>query len=151
VGGLTDRFKERFFQILFGDAVIVNGNPNFQTILNELSLIERKKGDYAMPFSFVSKLVAIHRETSPIYDRHVLAFFGKKAPAVSVPKDDRISWYMDFLRQAAVDYATWAADARIALILDNFKQRDQGLIKCDVIRLMDFLIWKVGNQKLLTP
>src|SRR5579862_7161675 len=58
-----------------------------------------------MQFSFVSKLVAMHRESSPIYDRHVLAFFAKKAPAKSVPNEDRI-WVtaevVSFLRDVAM-------------------------------------------------
>jgi hypothetical protein len=149
VGGLTDSFKEHFFAILFGGNVIVNGQPEFPTILNELSLIPRKKGDCAMPFSFVSKLVAIHRETSPIYDRHVLNFFGQKAPAAANPKADRIAWYVSFLKQVAANYAVWAQDMRVTPILNRLKARDQRLAQCDDIRLVDFLVWKVGNQKLL--
>jgi hypothetical protein len=149
VGGLTDAFKERFFAILFAGNVIVNGQPDFPTILNELSLIPRRKGDCAMPFSFVSKLVAIHLETSPIYDRHVLNFFKEKAPASAKPKATRIEWYVGFLNRVAADYAAWAKDERVTPILNRLKARDQQLVQCDDIRLMDFLVWKVGNQKLL--
>lgn len=149
VGGLTDAFRDRFFEILFSGNVIVNGQPDFPAILNELSLIKRAKGDYAMPFSFVSKLAGIHRENSPIYDRHVLAFFATTAPGTSMPKPDRIKWYVAFLSQVATDYATWALDARVIPILNRLKARDPRLAHCDVIRLIDFLIVKVGNQKLL--
>jgi hypothetical protein len=149
VGGLTAAFKDRFFEILFGGDVITNGKPNFATILNELSLISRHKGDFAMPFSFVSKLVAMHQETSPIYDKHVLAFFGVKPPAASQLKQNRITWFVDFLSQVAVDYTVWAQDVRISPILSRLKSRDQRLLSCDVVRLMDFLVWKVGNQKLM--
>lgn len=149
VGGLTDAFKNRFFAILFAGRVIVNGQADFPSILNELSLIPRKKGDYAMPFSFVSKLVAIHRETSPIYDRHVLNFFNQKAPAAATPNAKRITWYVDFLNQVATDYAAWAQDVRVTPILNRLRARDPQLAGCDAIRLMDFLVWKVGNQKLL--
>jgi hypothetical protein len=149
VGGLTDAFKDRFFEILFGDTVIVDGEPDFATILNELSLIPRQKGDLAMPFSFVSKLVAMHRESSPIYDRHVLNFFGQEAPAASQPKPDRITWFVGFLNQVAADYATWARDERIIPIMNRLKARDERLLRCDIVRLMDFLVVKVGNQKLL--
>jgi hypothetical protein len=77
VGGLTDEFKDQFFRILFSGRVFnANGEPGFTSILTKLSKIPRKKGDLAMPFSFVSKLVAIHQESSPIYDRHMLKFFS---------------------------------------------------------------------------
>lgn len=149
VGGLTDAFKDRFFEILFSGPVFANGQPDFAGILNELFLIPRKKGDFVMHFSFVSKLVAIHRESSPIYDKHVLVFFSEKTPAASQPKQDRIRWYVDFLKQVAADYAAWAQDIQIIPIINRLKARDERLTFCHAIRLMDFLVWKVGNQKLL--
>jgi hypothetical protein len=149
VGGLTDVFVNRFFEILFTPNVIVDGLLVFSAIFNELCSIPRKKGDCATQFSFVSKLVAMHRESSPIYDRHVLAFFVKKAPAKSVPNEDRIAWFVGFLRDVAKDYATWAQDVRVIPIIERLKRRDHRLAQCDVVRQLDFLVWKVGNQKLL--
>lgn len=149
IGGLTDAFKDRFFAILFDGKIMASGRPVFTEILSELSMIPGKNGHCVMPFSFVSKLVAIHRESSPIYDRHVLGFFEEEAPTAAIPKADRIMWYVDFLNQVAADYATWARDERVAPILKRFKARDGQLARCDVVRLLDFLVWKVGNQKLL--
>ena len=148
-GGLTDEFKDRFFEILFGDNVIVNGQPNFSWILNELSGIKRKKDDFAMPFSFVSKLVGLHRENSPIYDQHVRDFFRAKVPAASVDKKERIEWFLGFLDCVGRSYEIWAGDARIRPVLEKLCARDTGLMTCDKVRLIDFLVWKVGNQKLL--
>ena len=149
VAGLTDAFKDRFFDILFDGSAIVNGKPDFALVLNELSCIQRKKGDYALPLSFVSKLVAMHREASPIYDKHVLAFFGKVAPLPSKPKQERIAWFVGFLEEVAGDYISWSRDQRVASIIERLKTRDKRLTDCDIVRLMDFLVWKVGNQKLL--
>lgn len=150
VGGLTNEFKSRFFEILFSDQVIVNGQREFSTILTALSRIRRKKQDYAMPFSFVSKLVAIHSESSPIYDRHVVAFFRENVPVASVDKKKRIQWFVGFLDRVGRSYEAWAEDDRIKPILNRLKARDSRLEKCDEVRLVDFLVWKVGNQKLLT-
>lgn len=149
VGGLTDAFKDRFFEILFGDNVITDGQPNFAAILNDLSTIPRRQGDCAMPFSFVSKLVAIRQESSPIYDRHVLRFFGIQAPAASLPKPLRIQWFVRLLSQVAADYTEWTQDQRVAPTLGRLKARDPRLTSCDAVRLIDFLVWKVGSQKLL--
>lgn len=92
VAGLTDVFIDHFFNILFTGTVIVDGQPDFSAIFSELCSIPRRKGDSATQFSFVSKLVAMYRESSPIYDKHVLAFFGKKVPAKSARNDeDRIA------------------------------------------------------------
>ena len=149
VGGLSEQFKDRYFEILFAGDFVRNGEPDFDSLLSELSNIPRRKGDRAMPFSFVSKLVAIHHEDSPIYDRHVLAFFGAKAPAASAKKEDRIRWFVQFLKQIAADYGAWARDARVGSVLESLKTRDPLLAACREVRLIDFLVWKVGNQKLL--
>lgn len=149
VGGLTDEFKDKYFEILFSGNVILNGQPDYEGIFNELSGIKRKKGDCIMPFSFVSKLVAMHLENSPIYDRHVLNFFRQKAPAASVAKIKRIEWYDGFLKNVSYSYTAWANDSLVKPILERFKARDNKLKNCHDIRLLDFLVWKVGNRKLL--
>lgn len=149
-GGLTDEFKKRYFEILFEEKIVIYGKPVFCQILTELSKIKRKKGDYAIPFSFVSKLVAMHLESSPIYDKHVLAFFGEKALDSSNNIENRIGWFVDFLDRVHDSYEEWAKNEQIVLILNNLKARDEELKKCHPNRLMDFLVWKVGNRKLLT-
>ncbi len=150
VGGLTEEFKDNYFRILFSDSVILDGCPAYSTILKELGGFKRKKGDRAMPFSFVSKLVAMRLESRPIYDRHVLAFFGKKSPAASVDMGERIDWYVRFLDHVRSSYAAWANEPMVMPILERLKDRDDRLRCCHDVRLLDFLVWKVGNRKLLT-
>lgn len=150
VGGLTDEFKDRFFEILFSDRVIVHGRDELPAILTELSGLKSRKGSQAMPFSFVSKLLATHRDNSPIYDRHVVAFFQEKVPAASVEKQKRIQWFVGFLDRVGTSYTEWARDDGIVPVLNKLKARDSRLTKCDEVRLVDFLVWKAGNQKLLT-
>mgnify|MGYP003341746588 FL=1 len=149
VGGLTDEYKNKYFNILHSGKVFKNQVPRFGSILRLLYKMPRKKGDRALPFSFVSKLVAIHLESSPIYDKHVLNFFGKKPPAATTAKAERIKWYVEFLNNVATDYTSWAQDPRVVPILNRLMGRDPQLAQCHVIRRMDFLVWKVGNQKLL--
>jgi hypothetical protein len=149
-GGLTDEFKDRFFAILFGSNVTVDDEPDFDSILMTLSEIKGRNGNYAMPFSFVSKLVGIHLESSPIYDKHVLAFFGQKAPSASVDRIKRIEWYVGFLNDVSRSYAAWANDSRVKPILERLRARDDRLKNCHDVRTLDFLVWKVGNKKLLT-
>ena len=149
VRGLTDAFKKRFFEILFDDKTCGDGQPDYGAILTQLSRFKRKTGSRALPLSFVSKLVAMRDESRPIYDRHVLAFFGAKIPGPAVAKQVRIEAFVAFLEAVASDYRAWATDKRIRPILARFKARDERLQNCDVVRLMDFLVWKVGNQKLL--
>jgi|SRR5579862_907703 len=147
--GLTDEFKARYFAILFGNEVFCNGEPNFVSILNELSEIPNKKGLRSLQCSFVSKLIGMHREASPVYDSNVSQFFGEEVPGSWRSQDRRISWFVDFLKRVAEDYKVWAQDAQIYAILERFKTRDTRLAACDTVRLMDFLVWNVGSRKLL--
>jgi len=149
VGGLSDAFKDRYFEVLFAGDVFTDGHPGHARLLRDLSRFKRRNGTAAMPFSFVSKLVAMRHEASPIYDRHVAEFFGQKPPGASVAKATRIAWFVAFLETVEADYRTWARDARVRPILARFTRRDPRLKQCDVVRLMDFLVWKVGSQKLL--
>jgi hypothetical protein len=112
-------------------------------------MFKRKTGYPAMPFSFVSKLVDMRDERRPIFDRHVAAFFGEGVPGASVHRTARIRWFVAFLDRVRNDYRTWAADERIDAVLGKFTTRDARMKNCDVVRVMDFLVWKVGNQKLL--
>jgi hypothetical protein len=34
--------------------------------------------------------------------------------------------------------------------VERLKTRDARLVRCDIVSLVDFLVWKVGNQRLLT-
>jgi len=147
--GLTNDFKDRYFEILFGDDVFSNGEPNFQPILTTLSLIPNRKGFSTLQCSFVSKLVGMRRESSPIYDSHVSKFFGERVPSPSRSQESRILWFVDFLKRVAQDYTSWAHDERVCAILRRFKKCDERLAHCDTIRLMDFLVWNVGNRELL--
>jgi hypothetical protein len=147
--GLSEAFRQRYFQILFDGNVLSNGEPRFAPILGELYSIPRRQGDHALQLSFVSKLVAIHSETSPIYDTHVQTFFREYDPGTSVGQPERAAWFVDFLKRVSDSYAVWAQDERLAPILQRFKARDEKLALCHVNRLLDFLVWKVGNQKLL--
>jgi hypothetical protein len=148
VGGLTEPFKDRYFEILFSRNVIIHGQSDFAGILTELSSIKSKRGLNPVPFSFVSKLVAMHQEHSPIYDRHVRSFLDFKEAKASSP-ELRIAWFIGTIGAIATRYQAWAEDERIQLILERLKTRDARLQHCHVVRLMDFLVWKVGNQKLL--
>ena len=146
-GGLTDRFKKQYFEILFEGS---KSGPDAAAILAALCRYKLKTGKRGMPFSFVSKLVGIHSDTSPIIDRHVLKFFGKKLPSSSATsRSKRIEKYLEIVEDIKADYGDWAGDTRVIPILKRLKQRDRRLKQCSDARLLDFLVWKVGNQKLL--
>ena len=79
-GGVTDAFKDRYFDLLFSLEFQDDVEP-YTPILKELYEIPRRKGDKGLQCSFVSKMVAIHDEAYPIFDRHVRDFFGISVPS----------------------------------------------------------------------
>lgn len=143
--GLTPEFRDRFFEHLF--ACSPKGQPDpYTNILADLHTLPRRQGDYALQASFVSKLVAIHDESRPIYDRHVRDFFGMGAPACgSVPF--RIAGFVANLRRIQAEYERWAADSRFAALRARFSRMHSGA-ECHDNRLCDFLVWKIGAEKL---
>jgi hypothetical protein len=148
--GLTDTFLNRFFEILFdGKIYTESGLPDYSAILRRLYKFKRKQNDFALQFSFVSKLVATHQDNCPFYDKHVRAFFGKKMPAKSEGIKKRIEWYVDFLNYVRRSYTEWEKNNRIKPLINRIRARDSRLMKCDTVRLMDYLVWNVGNKKLL--
>ena len=146
--GLSKEFIHHFFEILFTGEVFANGEPDFSRILIELNGFPGKRGS-SMQFSFVSKLVAMHRESSPIYDSRVLEFFNEVPPSASVDRQKRIAWFVSFLKCVSDSYADWAHDERVIPIINKLKARDKGLAQCHVNRILDLLVWKAINQKLL--
>ena len=146
---VIQEFKEKFFSILFGKDVLRNGEPQFEAILESLRIIPRGKRDHGLQFSFVSKLVGLHDESSPIYDRHVLSFFGKQPPPSSWQRGLRFTWFRDFLRDVRDSYISWENDAEVGRLLEKLKQRNEGLNGCHVVRLLDLLVWTAGKRGLL--
>lgn len=67
-GGLTSEFKELFFKLLFDLDVQMCVDPYTQN-LRTLYSIPRHTKDQALQCSFVSKMVAIHDDSRPIYDK----------------------------------------------------------------------------------
>jgi hypothetical protein len=145
-GGLTEAFKNRYFDLLFGLEIQDHDDPHTR-ILAELYEIPRRKGDKALQCSFVSKLVAIHDESYPIFDRHVSDFFGISVPS-NWSLDFRIAGFMENLKHLRNTYQCWSEDSEFQKILLTLKQRHPYLNGCTTPRIADFLVWTVGHNKL---
>ena len=79
-GGVTDAFKDRYFELLFGLKIQDQDDPHDPDPYGTLRNSQAQGLDKALQCSFVSKLVAIHDESYPIFDRHVSDFFGITRP-----------------------------------------------------------------------
>ena len=143
--GASAEFDERFFETLFRFQPLANSGPDFTEIVAALAPIKNPRGRPSLQFSFVSKLVAIHHEDRPIYDKHVRTFFGKPIAPYQLDPSARIAHVAEFLAFVAECYEVWSHDPRLAAILERLRNRDPRLADCSPIRLIDFLVWRVGN------
>lgn len=145
-GGFTHSLRKRYFEILLREERPTKSD--IPHILRELSCFRRANRTRALHFSFVSKLVAFHDESSPLYDKHVAKFFDWRRPKNIIPKDERIRKFCEFLESVSCSYEIWQKNPRVRQILENLKNRYRMLGNCHSTRLLDFLIWKAGNGKL---
>jgi hypothetical protein len=142
---LGNQFLNTFFEALFQ----WNKGMDAAALLKRLYQIPTARGRNTLQLSFVSKLMAIHDESRPIYDRHVRSFFDVSEIGTKKPVDDRIAWWIAFLDLVKRAYNEWAETDEVARILNRLKVRFPDLAGCHPVRLLDFLVWKTGNASLL--
>lgn len=147
IGGLTPAFKARYFEHLFECSPAGQTDP-YTPILLDLFKFERRKGGTSIQASFVSKLVAIHDGSRPIYDRHVSNFFGMGVPTIGTP-EFRIAGFVANLTRIQEQYELWAADQRFGGIQTTVFKKQPKLKDCHSSRLCDLLVWTVGSGSLI--
>ena len=145
-GGLTDEFKELFFKLLFDLNVHESLDPYTQN-LRTLYKIPRRTKDNALHCSFVSKMVAIHDDSRPIFDRHVAKFFGISVPSIG-SVDFRIAGFISNLHRIRSIYAAWSQDLRFQEVQRHLFKNIPDLQDSHHVRVCDALVWTVGRKKL---
>lgn len=146
IGGLTDAFKRRYLKLLLTCKPRGCRDP-YTPLLKTLYRFPRRKGDRALQVSFVSKLVAFHDESRPLYDVHVKDFFGFSPPSVG-PIDFRIAGFVANLQNIQTQYEAWSTNPRFAKIIQPLCKKNPSLRNCHPNRLCDFLVWTVGAYDL---
>jgi hypothetical protein len=142
IGGLTPACKRRYLHLLV--AFIPRGRKDpYTPLLLDLYRFRRRKGDRSLQVSFVSKLVAFHDESRPIYDRYVSQFFGLSVPSVG-PLEFRIAGFLANLQRIQENYQAWATNPRFSQLTRELLSRNSALRTCHPSRLCDFLVWTVG-------
>jgi len=136
----------KFFELLFNFPNANYAEP-YGDLLKQLYDIPRQKGDRVLCFSFVTKLIAIHDESKPLYDRHVRDFFGLMPPAIG-SVDFRIVGFLANLAAIQKCYADWTKGADFHGLTAPLFQRIPDLSNCHSSRVCDFLVWTVGSKNL---
>ena len=147
--GLSEPFKQRYFELLFTCNPLGKADP-YTPLLCELYQFKMRRGHRALQASFVSKLVSIHDESRPIYDRHVSNFFDlhllKKSKAH--PTGMRIAEFVTILQRIQTHYEQWTTNRRFRELKAVLFRKQPKLKECHPTRLCDFLVWTVGDERL---
>lgn len=142
-GGLSEEFKKRYFELLF------DFDPHqadvYTPLLRELYTYPRRQGDYALQGSFVSKLVATHDDSHPVYDKHVSDFFGMSAPS-SGSIEFRIAGFVENLNLLRATYLAWIDDPRWRSVFARVSERIPAVDVLHPVRVCDLLVWTIGTN-----
>lgn len=148
--GVTDIFKARYFELFFDLRVQPGVLPPYEALLLALHPIKRRKGDNILAASFVSKMVAMHDESRPLFDRHVSHFFGIDVPSAG-SLEFRIAGFVANLDAIRGRYLAWNRERKFLSIAMALKKRISRLTSCHDVRICDFLVWTVGRQRIGAP
>lgn len=137
--GLTPQFRKVYFDRLYGLRGKKIDDSTYAPLLRELYEIPRRKGDKALQCSFVSKLVAIHDESRPLFDKYVRGFFGLREPKLQ-SLDLRIAGFVANLAIIRASYFAWSEDARFQAVFEHVRSRIPELRTCHFVRVCDFVV-----------
>jgi hypothetical protein len=138
---LTDGWLSRYFDLFYKFRQSTLAEP-YRPLLLDLYEFPRRGGVKTLEFSFVSKLVAFHDETRPLFDRNVRRFFGLGPPDFGCC-EFRISGFIDNLNEIARRYNDWLEQKTFAEIIDRLRWRFPDLAARHSVRLCDFLVHKI--------
>jgi hypothetical protein len=144
-GGLSKEFKQRYFELLF--EFDSQQADVYTPLLSELYNYRRRKGGYALQVSFVSKLVATHDDSYPMYDRHVRNFFGLSAPGGG-SIEFRIAGFVENLAQLRATYLAWIDDPRWQAVFAQVSEKIPAVDVLHPVRVCDLLVWTVGANEI---
>lgn len=151
------RQESEFLNIFFGSSLNITVGPydeeKNEEIVRNLLKVKIKQKKQILHFSFVSKLVNLYDESMPIYDTHVCYFFERGLYKSTSNKDRRIEAEIRSYKKLLLDIReTYQKSAEIPEVKDILKELekiDERLKVCNLVRLLDFLVYTVGVNSLL--
>ncbi len=142
--GLTDDWRGRYFELLYQMTPVDSASP-YRDILLDLKEYPRRKGDWVLQFSFVSKLVSFIDESYPLYDKHVSNVTGFSIPDIE-DESMRIDVFTENMMLLKQLYHDLSSDAKVADVLRRMAEVSPDVSGVHVNRLIDFLVWNLGRK-----
>ncbi|MCE1274893.1 MAG: hypothetical protein LWW75_10310, partial [Chlorobiales bacterium] len=125
----------------------INKQDPYTEILMDLFQFQDLQGRQTLQCSFVSKLIAIHDESRPIYDKYVRSFFGLGVPELG-GISFRVAGFVANLNLLRNTYHAWEQETTFQEIINKLKSVQPIIENCSVPRLADFLVWTAGKHRL---
>lgn len=140
--GLTDDFKNRYFEILQSSK---SNNPNLRVICNDLCEIKNQRGFESLQFSFVTKLANTVNSKFPIYDSKVAKMYSYRPLSSAKPIEDRLDSLESFYNFLLSDYSTILKNDSLSLALSEFDKKFEKYKLIDNIKKLDFIVRSAGK------
>jgi len=145
--GLTDEFKDRYFELL--EEARDLENIDFKYLSRELHKYPNRKGSKTLQFSFISKLANTVEPSYPLYDSGVASLYGFSHPHNYKSFDVRLSEYLQFYAILKSDYEKALSKSTLRNALNEFEGAFQRKAsKVPIVKKIDFLLWSAGKLKL---
>lgn len=144
--GLTDAFKERYFQILEQTRHVAD--PDIRQLTLALYEIPNRRGLNSLQFSFVTKLANTINSEIPVYDSEVAAMYGFSPPQPSKTVDLRLDELCEFHQYLREDYNRITRVGALAPAIGELESAyGDALEGIGPTKTIDFLLWAAGKLR----
>jgi len=144
--GLTDEFKDRYFELL--EEAKNLENIDFKYLARELHKYPNRKGNKTLQFSFISKIANTVEPSYPLYDSGVAILYGFSHPHNYKSFEVRLSEYLQFYAILKSDYEKALSESILRYALNMFEGAFQKKAsRVPIVKKIDFLLWSAGKLK----
>ena len=142
--GLSDKLKERYFDLLAGK------QTDLEYILSELYKLETLKGKNSIQFSFATKLLHTLDNNKPIFDAEVARVIHRSVTGIG--KEEKIDSCRSIYNDLIGIYYNLINDEGIKKIIFKFRKKfSVSAERMTDIKVLDFIVWSLGKLKKKKP
>ena len=141
--GLTNTFKNRYFQLLEDSK---SKDSNLRKICEDLYEIKNHKDQNTLQFSFATKLINTLNPKLPIYDLQVAKMYAYKNLPTTKPFQERLESYMSFYEHLDSDYQKIFEKGLLQPAISKFDNKfEKYKDKICQNKKLDFILWSAGK------
>lgn len=141
--GLTNEFKERYFELL--EDYRDKEDIPVRSITEVLYNIPNRKGQKCLQFSFVTKLINTIDCRFPMYDSAVARIYGFRTPYNYKTYEQRLNEYIEFHDSLTRSYHAILEKNLLKRTLEEFYSKFENRGHIPDIKALDFIMWSAGK------